>query len=392
MRRITALAIALTALLCASGTRVPAADTTPYVINAVISQTGGAAFVGQAQMKSMEVAADAANRAGGINGRPIKFTYADDQSSPQVAVQLVTRHAAEGAPVIFGPSVAGSCAAVSALVAQRGPMLYCMSPAITPPAGGYVFSAGATLDAAGLALVRYARLRGWTRLAAISSTDGSGQAFDHAIQSALMQPENKDVQMLTYEHMNPADISAASQIARIKAANPQVVLTLATGTPWATIMRGIRDTGMDVPIIGGHSNASYDELEHFKDFLPREVYFPGLASVVSGSYGRGAVANAQAALFAEFDRQHIKSDIPLATGWDPVMIVVSGLRKLGTNATAEQLRDYVLSLHHWAGVQGFYDFSDGQQRGLTVEAIVMDRWDRDASRFVAVSRPGGYPL
>lgn len=390
MSRISALVVALAALLCTSGDRLSAADDTPYVINAVISQTGPAAFVGEGQIKSMMLAEDATNRAGGIDGHPLKFVFADDQSSPQLAVQLVTQLAAEGVPVIMGPSVAGSCAAAMALVAQKGPLMWCMSPAIFPPAGSYVFSAGPTLDAAGLALVRYMRLRGWTRLAAISSTDGSGQAFDHAINAALSLPENKDVQMLAYEHMNPTDISAAGQIARIKAVDPQAVLTLATGTPWGTIMRGIRDAGFDVPIGGGHGNATYDELEHFKDFLPRELYFPGLASVVPGSSGSGAVQRARAAFFAEFDRQHVKPDIPLTTGWDPVMIVVDAVRKIGTNATAQQLRDYVLGLRDWPGVEGTYDFSDGQQRGVTVQAIVIDRWDKDASRFIAVSRPGGY--
>ena len=257
------------------GSLLRAAEPAAVVINAVLSVTGGAAFTGQAQAKSLALVEDAVNRQGGLKGRPIHFAVSDDQGSPQITLQIVNRLADAGAQVIMGPSVAGTCSAVIPVVAQKGPVIYCMSPAIAPPAGGYVFSAGATLDAASLALVRFMRERGWTRLAAISSTDGSGQAFDHGVAFALAQPENKDIQMVLYEHMNPADISIAGQAARIKAANPQAVLTLATGTPWGTIMHGLSDVGLDVPIGGGHGNAIYDELEKLKAVLAARALFSG---------------------------------------------------------------------------------------------------------------------
>lgn len=383
-------AAALAAFLLVPGTFLRAADPPPYVINGIFSQTGPAAFTGQAQMKTLTLVETVVNRQGGIQGRPVKFVFSDDQSNPQIALQLVTRLAEEKVAVILGPTIVPTCAAAMSLVAQKGPLLWCFSPAIFPPAGSYVFSAGPTIDAAGLALVRYMRERGWKRLAAISSTDGSGQAFDHAIAFALAQPENKDVQMLIYEHMNPADISVAGQVARIKAANPQAILTLATGSPWGTMMRAINDAGIEVPIGGGHGNAVYGQLAQYQSFLPRELYFPGLASIVPNSVGRGPIEEAQKTMFAAFDAAGVKSDLALNTAWDPAMIVISALRSLGPSATAQQLRDHILNLHGWTGVNGIYDFSDGMQRGVTVRAIVIDRWDKTKNAFVPVSRPGGY--
>jgi branched-chain amino acid transport system substrate-binding protein len=385
---VAALAVAL---IFGQVGAVRAADEPPYVLNGIFSQTGPAAFVGSAQMKTLVLLESIVNKQGGIHGRPIKFEFADDQSSPQIALQIVTRLVAEKAPIIFGPSVVPTCAAAMSLVARSGPLLWCFSPAIFPPPNSYVFSAGPTIDAAGLALVRFMRNHGWKRLAAISSNDGSGQAFDHAINFALAQPENKDVQMLVYEHMNPADISVAAQMARIKAANPQAVLTLATGSPWGTIMRGLNDAGIDVPVGGGHGNAVYSELTQYRSFLPRELYFPGLAALAPNSIGRGPVAEAQKPFFAAFEEAGIKPDIGLTTAWDPGLIVIDALRKLGPSATAQQLREEILNLHGWVGINGVYDFSDGLQRGLTVQAIVIDRWDKTKDAFVAVSRPGGYP-
>ena len=79
------------------------------------------------------------------------------------------------------------------------------------------------------------------------------------------------------------------------------------------------------------------------------------------------------------------------TGWDPLMIVLSAYQKLGTNATADQMHDYIETLHGFAGVNGLYDFRDGGQRGIGSQAIVVDRWDPVKKTFLVLSRPGGSP-
>ncbi len=71
------------------------------------------------------------------------------------------------------------------------------------------------------------------------------------------------------------------------------------------------------------------------------------------------------------------------------MILVGALRKFGAHATATQIRDYVVGLHSWVGINGVYDFRDGSQRGLGQNAYVIDRWDADLDDFVAASRTGG---
>ena len=69
---------------------------------------------------------------------------------------------------------------------------------------------------------------------------------------------------------------------------------------------------------------------------------------------------------------------------------LDALRKLGTNATATQFRDYLASLRGWTGVMGTYDFRQTPQRGISQDAIIIDRWDTATSQFTPVGRPGGY--
>ena len=78
--------------------------------------------------------------------------------------------------------------------------------------------------------------------------------------------------------------------------------------------------------------------------------------------------------------------------WDAALIVVSGLRRLGTNATASQLRAYIEQLHDFPGVNGIYDFRIGDQHGLTASSVVVSRWDPKLAYWIPVSDGGGAPL
>ena len=74
-------------------------------------------------------------------------------------------------------------------------------------------------------------------------------------------------------------------------------------------------------------------------------------------------------------------DFQTGMAWDPAMIVIDALRKVGPNATADQLHDYIENLHGYIGITGTYDFRDGSQRGIGVDSTMIMRWDPDEARL-----------
>lgn len=388
MLRATAT-LAIFALILSLLAVASAADP-PYEINVITSQTGAAAFLGQSVTKTVGIVETVVNRQGGIRGRPVKFIVSDDGSNPQVAVQLTSKLIAEKVPVILGPGFVATCSATMPMAQSNGPVMFCTAPGIYPPAGSYVFSSGATIDLTTLVVVRYLRERGWKRIAVLSSTDASGQSWDRGVAFALAQPENKEVQLLAHEHMNVTDLSAAAQLSRIKATNPQVLMVMPTGTPWGTAMRGVADAGFEIPVLGGSGNLSYAQLGSYQSFLPRELYFPGAISLVPNVVGSGPIKEAQAVYFNAFREAGLKPDLAFSTIWDPSMLVVSALRAIGPNATAPQIRDYLVKLHGFVGINGIFDFRDGAQRGIGAQSQAMYRYDKTTSEFTPVSRPAGY--
>src|SRR5471030_3234625 len=145
----------------------------PYEINVVLPLTGGGSFLGETEQRSLQILEGVVNQSGGIVGRPLRFVFFDDQTSPQIAVQLASQILPSRPAVVIGSALVAMCNAMAPLM-KNGPVLYCLSPGIHPASGGFVFTATIATRDGEEALVRYFKSRGWTRLAFIASTDAIG--------------------------------------------------------------------------------------------------------------------------------------------------------------------------------------------------------------------------
>ena len=165
------------------------------------------------------------------------------------------------------------------LVDKSGPVQYCLSPAGRGAPGSYIFSASVGTRANASTLVRYFHDRGWRKIALITSTDATGQDFDKAVDDVLASPEGKSMSVVAREHFNPTDLSVSAQIARIKAAGPQALLTFTTGTPLGTVLRGIQESGMAIPVSAAAGNLLYPQMQQYKALLPEQLYFAATRGV-----------------------------------------------------------------------------------------------------------------
>src|SRR5262249_19039146 len=101
---------------------------------------------------------------------------------------------------------------------------------------------------------------------------------------------------------------------------------------------------------------------------------------------------AQKRFYGAYEAAGAQPDAAAGTVWDPVMIVLSALQRLGPDSDAGALQARMLHLTRYAGVNGLYDFERTPQRGLTQENAVVTRWDGAAKRWRVVSRLTGIPL
>ncbi len=385
---LTALPLVLALALGAPGP-AHAADT--FDINVILPLTGGGAFVGNGHRESLSTLAEVVNKEGGIRGKPVRFVFHDDQTNPQVAVQLATDILAEKPAVILGSGLVAMCRAITPLM-KDGPVEYCLSPAVNPEPGSFVFSSSSAADDQSIAVLNYFRMNGWTKIAEINNTDATGQANEKS-NTALVEA-SKDLKLVDTEHFNPTDISVTAQMTHIEGSGAQAFLAGVTGTPAASVLKAMIQLGMNTPIEISSGNQSFPQMEQWRAFLPKGLVlssslFPehdGLLKLDP------RVEKAQHDMYAALAAHGLKADNMEATSWDAGLIVVNALRALGPNATAVQVRDYILNLTDFPGIDGLYNFKKYPARGLGPDSATVVRFDAATKSWVWLTLPGGAPL
>lgn len=92
------LALGLAAAACGSSTSVSSTNTgasttksvSTYVLHAMVSETGSAAWVRAAEKAAFKGAQDYVNSTGGIDGQPLQISIEDNQSNQVTAVSLAS--------------------------------------------------------------------------------------------------------------------------------------------------------------------------------------------------------------------------------------------------------------------------------------------------------------
>lgn len=380
-RRVLSAALFLVLLGSVLKTDSRAADN-PIQLNAMLSLTGAAAALGTDEQEVLQALEAEVNRTGGIRGRPIAFTYLDDASDPRVAIQLANGLKAKDAAVVVGPNIAATCSAILPLIQNGGPVSFCFSPAIYPAAGSNMFTAGVAAADTYRRLLIFAQSRKWKSLGLITPTDATGQDASKQIRALAESTQFADLHLVAIESFAPADLSVAAQIAKIKAAKPDALLAIGTGVPFGIVMHGVRDGGLAIPVIANGGNMSYKQMAQDADFLPEKLFFNGARGLTVDSSAPARIKSAQKAFADALRAKGTRPSYSALLAWDPAMLVVDTLRKLGPTASATEIAGYIGGLQGWAGICGIYDFRKSPQRGIDTDAAAVYQWSASKKDFV----------
>jgi branched-chain amino acid transport system substrate-binding protein len=369
-----------------------AADDT-HDINVVLPLTGSGSFLGKGEQVALQLAEKVINNTGGIHGRQLRLIFHDDQSSPQIAVQLTNGIVASRPAVVIGSALVAMCNAMAPLV-RNGPVMYCLSPGIHPPAGGYVFTGNISTSDLIAAQLRYFRERGWKRVALLTSTDASGQDAEREFMKKIALSENKEMKLVHSARFNPADVSADAQIQTVRGSDPQAFIAWTSGTALGTVFKSIVRAGLDLPIATSNSNMNLAQMAQYADFTPPQLFIASSNWLPTEDKADVPpdVRKAKEQFYAAFKEAGVNPDNSAALAWDPAIIVAAGLRTLTANATPADLRTWLSRLKGFPAMVGVYDFEATPQRGLDESSAVITQWQASANTWHVVSHPKGMPL
>lgn len=357
---------------CASSgknTQAPKEEKSPYVIGALTAQTGAASWLGDSELKAVNLLADQINAGGGINGHPIKVIPFDTTSNPELAVTGMEKILTEDAIAVIGPTVVGESKAVAPLVKDKGPLVYSLSGGYRPQ-NRWMFGTSCQTKVMQKAILEYFKSKGITKVALLANTDSTGQEAVDGLNQLIK--EDPSIKLLITERVNPTDVDVSLQLNNIKSKQPQALITWMTGKLVGVVIKNFYQSGMDIPIVVSHGNASYAFLDSIKGFEPKVLLMPSTKDFAWKDIPEGdPQKKPNEKLHTDYKNKYGKeADYGAAMAYDAMSFVIKGLQEVGPDK--EKLRTYIEQQKNLVGTQAIYNFSPEDHRGTALkDAIVI---------------------
>lgn len=225
-------------------------DTIP--VGEYASLTGSTATFGTETHQGISLAIDAANAAGGVNGKKITLVTLDDASRPEQAQTVVTKLCTDNKVVAVLGEVASTRSMRGGAICQKYgvPMI---SPSSTNPKvtsiGNDVFRVCFTDDFQAAVDAHFAHDQGWKQMSVFTDIKNDySTGFAKYFTDEYKKLGDSIAGEQSYQE---GDTDFRAQLATLKGQNPQAILIPGYYTEVGTIARQARDAGLKVPLLGG---------------------------------------------------------------------------------------------------------------------------------------------
>jgi branched-chain amino acid transport system substrate-binding protein len=358
------MTLVLATVLCAV---LPARAEEPVVVGAAIPITGAFASSGIQYYNSLQLAEEDINKAGGINGRPLKILFQDTADNNPAAVNAFVKLIKQNTlPFVFLSSLSTQDLATEPEVRKaKIPTLYAGGAvAVQERRNPYMFrlrppdSVGAEAIAYGITSLLKA-----TKPGVIAAQDDYGQGLARSIEAQLAKAS---VTVVDKEAFSPRDNDYSAQLLNLKNAGADAIVCVTYNRDGALMLKQRRSLGMDtVPFVCGTGIAAPATMKLVDPGDTANLY--AFVDTVLGdaiSPASGAFVRRYAARFG------FEPDPYGVAYYDGAMIVADGIRKLGTDP--EKLREYLARLKDYVGLARVYSTDENQNMGNSVVLIKFD--------------------
>ena len=233
-------------------------------IGVVLPLTGSISSFGKSGQNGIKLLEEEVNKAGGINGRNIKFLFEDDEGKPDTATTVGTKLISnDNVVAIVGPLTSGACIALGPIATQsKIPMVTGTgtNPDVTKKGGEYVYRACFIDPFQGTVIAKFASEDLKATTAAILYDNGNdySKGLAEFFEKSFVAAGGKIVAKETYA-TNDKDFKA--QLTKIKPTNPDVILLPDYYATVGNIAKQARALDITVPLMGGDG---WDSADLFK--------------------------------------------------------------------------------------------------------------------------------
>jgi len=351
----------VTALLALAG--VPGHAQTsgePIKIGAIVSITGAGAGLGVPERNGMLLAEKTINAKGGINGRPLKLLIEDDASNPDTALTKANGLLfTEKVIGLLGPSLTASTVAVGGVTHPSKIPQIAFTGIGTPieKERKCVMHVPPPQRLNAQALLEYVKFLKATKVGVLHDA-----GYGNAVMAELKQLiEQYGVKFVAVEKFEVGATDTTTQAAKVKAAQPEVLLIIATS---ATPFRNAKQLQMTQPVIAAFGSSSYEYVSAMGSAADNITF----AEFV---IGEDPLPHQKA--FVDLYKQTYNSTAKNfeAIGWDAVHIMAQAIGKAGAGASPQAICDAMRG--PYSGVLATYDFSADDMTGIKLTSYVYSK-------------------
>jgi branched-chain amino acid transport system substrate-binding protein len=355
----------------------------PLRIGAMFDLTGPFAGVGVSEKQAFELAVKHLNDTGGINGRPLEASIEDSQTSPDAAVKITRQFIRDRVPVVVGPTPTQLCDPASRIAEAAGMAMVCITPfpeATTP----HIFLVDKPrVELVGDLPASYFAKRGWKRVACLHTADAGGEGYADAIAQAASK---QGLSVVAQESYQQGDSDLSAQLTKVRATNPDVIYSCASGTNLIPLLKGMKQLGMSQPVFAGHASVSYEVAKLARDTLPAAgLYSDASPVLVPDQTPDDFPGKENAAQYAKAYENGFGGQKPnTVSGYvaDSVGIIAKALANV-SKIDGTSVAKAVERVCHFEGVLADYCFSAKDHRGFRATRSMIVRWTPQGTFKVA---------
>jgi len=347
-----------------------AADT--IKIGSVLSVTGPAAFLGDPELKTLQMYVEDINKKGGVIGRQLELVHYDDGSDAGKANGFGKRLIDDDkVDIMVGGTTTGATMSMAPLVEKAGVPFISLAGAvvIVEPVKKWVFKTPHTDRMAAEKVFEDMKKRGLTKVALFSETSGFGQSGRKETEGVAAK---YGITLVANETYGPKDTDMSPQLTKIRnVPGVQAVFIFGLGQRPAIATKGYKQLGMTLPLYHAHGVAS-EEFIKLAGPAAEGVRLPAAALLVADKLAANDPQKPVAEGYAKAFKAKWNTDVSTFGGhaYDGLMLAVDAIKRAGSTDKAK-VRDAIEVTKGFVGTGGVVNMSATDHMGLVLSAFKM---------------------
>ena len=365
LRRAGVLAATL-----ATSLLVSAQAAEPIKIGSFLSVTGPASFLGDPELKTLEMYVEKINEEGGVLGRPLELIHYDDVGNASNARNFAGRLIrSDRVDIIVGGSTTGATMAAVPLVEQARIPFISLVGAVTivDPVKEWVFKVPQSDRMAAERILWDMRRRGFDKIGLISGTGGFGAS---GRQQTLAVASEYGIEVVADETYGPSDSDMTAQLTNIRNTDGvDAILNFGFGQGPAIVTKNYAALDINLPFYQSHGVASDAFLDLAGD-AAEGLRLPASPILIPSSLPDDDPQREVVQSYAQEYRDHWGTRVSTFGGYayDGLMLAVQAIEAAGTTDKAA-VRDELENILGYVGVTGIFNMAPDDHNGLTPESF-----------------------